>query len=123
MWKLHEARDSMVNPGYLKNKANAWSSDHKWDMIEKDKFVIMKNIATNKALTIEENEIDVTEDTLNEDNIRQMWIKGMDKNPTSKEDYFTLSNSTSEKFLTATPNGLIISFGEKLDIIIASFIC
>ena len=94
-------------------------------MIDKDKFVIMKNIATNKALTIEENEIDVTEDTLNEDNIRQMWIKGMDKNPTSKEDYFTLSNSTSEKFLTATPNGLIISFGEKLYIIIAiaSFIC
>ena len=104
----------MSNSEYLKNKGNAWSSVHKWHMIVKDKYVIMKNITTNKALTIGENEIEVIEDTLNEDNIRQMWIKGMDKNPISKDDYFTLSNSTTEKFLTATPDGLIISFGKKL---------
>lgn len=114
MWKLDAARDSMSNSEYLKNKGNAWSSVHKWNMIVKDKYVIMKNITTNKALTIGENEIEVIEDTLNEDNIRQMWIKGMDKNPISKDNYFTLSNSTTEKFLTATPDGLIISFGKKL---------
>ena len=123
MWKLDATRDSMSKRKsfdevdssksteyYLKNKANSWSSEHKWNMIVKDEFIIMKNISTNKALTIGENEIEVIEDILNEDNIRQMWIKGM----YSKDNYFTLSNSTSEKFLTATPDGLIISFGKKL---------
>ena len=106
-----EVDSSKSTEYYLKNKANSWSSEHKWNMIVKDEFIIMKNISTNKALTIGENEIEVIEDIRNEDNIsRQMWIKGM----YSKDNYFTLSNSTSEKFLTATPDGLIISFGKKL---------
>ena len=106
----------MSNPEHLKNKANAWSSSHKWNEIVKDEFVIMKNISTNKALTIGEDEIEVIEDTLTEGNTRQMWIKGMDKNPMSKDSYFTLSSSTSEKFLTATPDGLIISYGKKVNL-------
>ena len=116
MWKLDETKDGTIN---LKNKANAWSSVHKWNMIVKDKFVIMKNSSTNKVLSVGENNIDVIENKLTEGSMRQMWIKVMDKNPSetkrkTQDSYFTLSDPTSEKFLTATPDGLILSFGNKL---------
>ena len=90
MWKINGANE-------LINKADVWKSNSKWKFrnVTRTK-VYVENISDKLAQGVFENT--VVEETLIENNSGQIWDIG---NP-SKDGYFTLTNTLSNKLLTAS---------------------
>ena len=90
MWKINGANE-------LINKADVWKSNSKWKFrnVTRTKLYV-ENISDKLALGVFENT--AVEETLIENNSGQIWDIG---NP-SKDGYFTLTNTLSNKLLTAS---------------------
>ena len=87
-----------MNGSKLINKEGLWTSDDDWEVLEKeDTKIYIANISNHKVLSAKHNS--VKEKVIEQDNLGQMWKKGVPNN----EGYFTLTNVTSSKVLTASP--------------------
>ena len=75
-----------------------WTDDDDWEVHEKeDTKIYIVNISKHKVLSVKHNS--VKQKVLEQDNLGQIWKKGVPNN----EGYFTLTNVTSPKVLTASP--------------------
>ena len=87
-----------MNGSKLINKEGLWTSDDDWEVLEKeDTKIYIANISNHKVLSAKHNS--VKEKVIEQDNPGQIWKKGVPNN----EGYFTLTNVTSPKVLTASP--------------------
>lgn len=89
LWKL-------VGPR-LRNKANIWdTTDDNWMFIPKGPMIYIENTSQHKKV-LGVNGDQVILEVRDGSNDGQLWIKGEEYN----EDYFTLKNNKTSKFLTA----------------------
>ena len=89
LWKLDKNN-------FTNGKKKKWMSTDQWSLKAHGEMVYIQNMSTNKVLTTDGNT--VTEETLEENNSRQMWKKSK----MNKDSYFFLStNCEFPKFLTA----------------------
>ena len=110
MWKLSHEK--------LTNKANEWSSLDKWKMtkITETTFYI-ENLSNNTVLASKnDDEETVIEQSIDE--CQDRWIK-WEVGTSTKDDYATLRNVESKKFLSAaSANNLLMKGMPKLDMLI-----
>ena len=100
LWKL--------DGGKLVNKTNLWQSDDDWIFRHNaDGTIYIENVSKNTVLGTTEDD-DVIEEILEENNLGQLWKQGK---PT-KEGFFTLENSYSEKVMTAISDISVIVKGK-----------
>ena len=78
----------------MTNNNGIWLSQHSWNFTEIGQNVSIKNLSTNKILSVVENTTEVTEVLLAKDN--QNWTKGIP----NQEGYFTLSDPETKMVLT-----------------------
>ena len=104
LWKISGTK--------LINKANIWHSEDEWKFKpvkkENGKIYIEKTSSNQdvKVLETTDNHI-LVEEAFDEQNAKQKWKKG----PVSGEDFFTLENVSSQKFLTANSTDKLILKG------------
>ena len=85
------------------NKADVWQSTDKWELKNDDSTCYIMNVSEDKAVCTENGQVKMEALGLNDE--RQMWEKG----EADDEGFFTLTNTDTEKVLTATYlNGLSI---------------
>ena len=77
------------------NNNGIWQSQRSWNFTENGQNVTIKNLFTNKILSVVENTTEVTEIFLAKDN--QNWRKGVP----NQEGYFTLTDPNTKMVLTA----------------------
>ena len=82
----------------LLNKGAFWKSDDAWNFKTQDETVYIENASTAKVLGVETITDRVFHEVFDENNNSQMWLKGEE----SEDGFFTLTNPSSKKFLTAT---------------------
>ena len=85
------------------NKAEVWQSTDNWELQSDDSTCFIKNVSEDKVLHTENGQVNL--ETLGLNDEKQMWEKG----EANDEGFFTLTNTDTEKVLTATYlNGLSI---------------
>ena len=100
LWKLE---------GYtLLNKGNFWKSDDDWRFNTQDGKLCIENVSTAKVFGIETNTDNVFHEIFDESNTNQTWLKGEEND----EGFFTLTNPSSKKVLTATSSDTQKVYGE-----------
>ena len=90
------------------NKGAFWKSDEAWNFKTQDKTVYIENASTTKVLGVEPITDRVFHEVFDENNDDQMWLKGEE----SDEGFFTLTNPSSKKLLTATSSKTLRVYGK-----------
>ena len=91
MWKINGANE-------LINKADVWKSNYKWKFRNVTKTKVYVENISNKSVLGVADEKTIVEEPLLENNSGQIWDIGTP----SKDGYFTLTNTLSNKLLTAS---------------------
>ena len=98
-----------MNDASLFNKAYLWNSTDSWKLEFNGTLAFLKNTSRSKAFAID-NSFNVTLQDLSQNNTNQLWKQGK----IDEDGYFTLSDPSSLKVLTATKYGnLIVMEGKK----------
>ena len=99
MWKL----DSTT----LINKADTWQSKDEWKFKAQGSMIYINNITKNMVLGTAYGD-QVIQESFVKDEPGQLWEKGS----VNDEGYFTIKNSMSTKFITATFRGSLKTKGD-----------
>ena len=93
-----------INGTKLVNRAHVWNSNAIWcfKQIEDNAFYI-ENTSENKVLSVIDDNVELVQNGAGE-----LWEKG----ETNKEGYFTLTQSSSEKALTAISTDCLVIKGK-----------
>ena len=83
----------------LINKEGLWTSNDEWEVIEREDTNIYIANRSNHGRVLSTKQNAVMEKVLVEDDLGQVWKKGVPNN----EGYFTLTSVKSPKVLTASP--------------------
>ena len=100
LWRLGDWKDK-VGTAFL-NKADRWQSTEDWfflNHLDDDSVIYIGNASNNKFLGVKPDGEVILKDFV-EGKQGQLWKKGS----LNAEGYFTLENSETPKFLTATPD-------------------